>query len=97
VLPHFAPIFNQSQLRHFAEYLTGLIVSENKTITGINDHFLNHSDQSAKNHFLTDSNWDDTKLTAKRLDLILEQCCTKRITDGLLVIDDTLAHKTCCR
>lgn len=94
VLPHFEPIFNQCQLRHFAEYLTGLIVSENKTITGINDHFINHSDQSAKNHFLTDSNWDDTKLTAKRLDLILEQCRIKQITDGLLVIDDTLAHKT---
>jgi len=94
VLPNFEPIFNQSQLRHFAEYLTGLIVSENKTINGINDHFLNHTDQSAKNHFLTDSNWDDTKLTAKRLDLILEQCRMKRVTDGLLVIDDTLAHKT---
>jgi SRSO17 transposase len=93
-LPHFEPIFNQSQLRHFAEYLTGLIVSENKTINGINDHFLNHTDQSAKNHFLTDSKWDDTKLTAKRLDLILEQCRMKRVTEGLLVIDDTLAHKT---
>ena len=94
VLPHFAPIFNQSQLRHFAEYLTGLIVSENKTVSGINDHFLNHSDQSAKNHFLTDSNWDDRELTAKRLNLILEQCRIKQVTDGLLVIDDTLAHKT---
>ena len=93
-LPHFEPIFNQSQIRHFAEYLTGLIVSENKTITAINSHFLNHTDQSAKNHFLTDSNWDDTQLTAKRLDLILEQCQIKRINDGLLVIDDTLVHKT---
>lgn len=94
-LPYFATIFNQSQLRHFAEYFTELIVSENKTITGINDHFLNHIDQSAKNHFLTDSNCDDTKRTAKRLDLILEQCRIKRITDGLLlVIDKTLTHKT---
>ena len=93
-LPHFEPIFNQSQLRHFAEYLTGLIVSDNKTITGINDHFLNHTDQSAKNHFLTDSNWDDSKLTCKRMDMILEQCRMKQVTDGLLAIDDTLAHKT---
>ena len=38
--------------------------------------------------------WDDTKFTAKRLDLILEQCRMKQVSDGLLVIDDTLARKT---
>lgn len=93
-LPRFEPIFNRSQLRHFAEYLTGLIVSENKTITAINSHFMDHTDQSAKNHFLTDSGWDDKKLTQERFNLILERCQKKRITDGMFVIDDTIAHKT---
>lgn len=94
VLPRFEPIFNRSQLRHFAEYLTGLIVSEKKTITAINSHFMDHTDQSAKNHFLTDSGWDDQQLTDKRFDMILERCQEKRITEGLLVIDDTIAHKS---
>ena len=94
ILPRFEPFFNSSQLRHFAEYLTGLIVSENKTITAINSHFMDHTDQSAKNHFLTDSDWDDARLTQERLKLILERCQKKRITDGLLIIDDTIVHKT---
>ena len=93
-LPRFEFMFNRSQLRHFAEYLTGLIVSANKTITGINAHSLNNTDQSAKNHFLTDSSWDDNQLTENRIQLILDQCESKKITDGLLVIDDTISHKT---
>lgn len=94
ILPRFAPMFNQCQLRHFAEYVTGLIVSENKTITSINSHFLEHTDQSVKNHFLTDSTWDDNELTHNRLTLISERCQANRVTDGLLVIDDTIAHKS---
>lgn len=93
-LPRFEFMFNRSQLRHFAEYLTGLIVSANKTITGINAHSLNNTDQSAKNHFLTDSSWDDNQLTENRIQLILAQCESIKITDGLLVIDDTISHKT---
>jgi len=46
ILPRFSSIFNKAQLRHFGEYLTGLMVSENKTVTGINSQFLNHTDQS---------------------------------------------------
>jgi len=94
VLPRFDSMFNRSQLRHFAEYLTGLVVSANKTITGINAHFLNHTDQSAKNHFLTDSAWDDNQLTENRIQLILDHCQKRKISEGLLVIDDTISHKT---
>ncbi len=48
ILPRFSSLFNKSQLGHFAEYLTGLIVSENKTVTGINDNFLNHTESKNK-------------------------------------------------
>ena len=35
-LEHFADLFsNEPQRRHFAEYLTGLIVANNKTVSGI--------------------------------------------------------------
>jgi len=94
ILPRFSMIFNKAQLRHFGEYLTGLMVSENKTVTGINSQFLDHTDQSAKNHFLTEAKWDDKSVTEERLRMVKEHCTKQKITDGLLVIDDTLAHKS---
>jgi len=92
-LPRFAHIFNKAQMRHFGEYLTGLIVSENKTVTGINSNFMGHTDQSSKNHFLTEAEWDDSAVTQTRLDLVLEHCKKQGILDGVLVIDDTLGEK----
>ena len=94
VLPRFSRIFNKAQLRHFGEYLTGLMVSANKTVTGINTRFLNHTDQSSKNHFLTEAKWDEKSVTDERLLIVKEHCGKRRITDGLLVIDDSLAHKS---
>ncbi len=70
------------------------MVSENKTVTGINSQFLDHTDQSSKNHFLTEAEWDEKSVTDKRLCMVKEQCEKYRITDGLLVIDDSLAHKS---
>jgi SRSO17 transposase len=94
ILPRFSMIFNKAQLRHFGEYLTGLMLSENKTITGINSQFLDHTDQSAKNHFMTESDWDEQKVTHERLSIVKEKCEKHRITDGLVIIDDSLAHKS---
>lgn len=94
VLPRFSGIFSKPQLRHFGEYLTGLIVSNNKTVTGINEQFLHHTDQSSKNHFLTQSHWDAERVTDERLRIVQEHCQKLHITDGLLVIDDSGAHKT---
>jgi hypothetical protein len=39
--------------RHFAEYLTGLMVAENKTVSGINREFALTTDQSCLNRWLT--------------------------------------------
>ena len=94
ILPRFSCIFNTSQLRHFGEYLTGLIVSNNKTVTGINSQFLHHTDQSSKNHFMTASDWDEQKVTDERLCMVKEQCEKRHISDGIVVIDDSLAHKS---
>jgi SRSO17 transposase len=92
-LPKFEPIFNKAQLRHFGEYLTGLMVSENKTVSGINSHFIDHTDQSAKNHFLTEAEWSEEALTQTRMEILLEHCRKEGIQDGILVIDDTLGEK----
>ena len=70
------------------------MVSANKTVTGINSRFLDHTDQSSKNHFLTEAGWDEKSVTDERFRMVKEQCEKRRITDGLLVIDDSLAHKS---
>ena len=93
-LYRFEHIFNKCQMRHFAEYLTGLLISKKKNISSMNSQFLNHTDQSAKNHFLTDANWDDNQLTRERIELVKEQCNKHNVTDGILVIDDSITHKT---
>jgi len=55
-LSEFGPIFaNELQRKHFAEYLTGLMIAQNKTVTGINSEFAQTTEHSCLNRFLTDS------------------------------------------
>jgi SRSO17 transposase len=93
-LPRVEGDLTKPQLKHLAQYLTGLLVTENKTVSGINDSFVGHNDQSALNHWLTDSDWNEEELDKARKELILEELRAKRIGHGLLVIDDTLSHKS---
>ena len=46
---------NECQRRHFAEYLTGLMVAQRKTVLCINSEFAQTTDQSCLNRFLTDA------------------------------------------
>src|SRR6188768_2061631 len=50
VVERCADLFpNEPQRRHFAEYLTGLIVAGNKSVSGINAEFVDATDQSCLN------------------------------------------------
>lgn len=93
VLPLFGRVFNRPQLRNFATYVTGLMVSPNRTVSYMNSLFFAHRDQSALNHFITDSEWDDEELDKKRYEVILEGLSREEGV-GVLSIDDTLNHKT---
>jgi SRSO17 transposase len=85
---------NQPQRRHLEEYLTGLMVCDNHTVSAMNDWFTGHRDQSAKNHFLTESGWDEQKLEKARNSLIMEEVKKRNVHSGALIFDDTLIHKT---
>nr|MDO8082937.1 hypothetical protein [Candidatus Freyarchaeota archaeon] len=76
-LPRLEGVFNKPQLKHFAQYLTGLIVCNNRTITGINESFTGHNDQSALNHWLTDARWPEEELERVRKELILKELGAK--------------------
>src|SRR5919198_2075352 len=59
----FGDVFDtEAARRHFAEYLTGLMVAERKTVSGINREFALTTDQSCLNRWLTEVAWDVTVL-----------------------------------
>jgi SRSO17 transposase len=92
-LKHFEEFFSKPQLEHFAQYLTGLIVSENRTVQGINDNFVCHKDQSNLNRFLTESDWPEEKVDQRRKELIRSEVEGMSSKNGALYVDDTIAHK----
>ena len=90
-MDRFAELFpNQPQRRHFAEYLTGLIIAKNKTVSGINAEFVDTTDQSCLNRFVTAADWDVDKLNAKRLELLQEDPATRYSDRGVIALDDVL-------
>lgn len=49
-LAHYSDLFrNEPERRHFAEYLTGLLIAERKTVSSINAEFALTTDQSCPN------------------------------------------------
>ncbi len=85
----YRKIFTKPQFSHFKRLITGLIISDNKTIQEINDCF-NERDQSSLNKFLTLSSWDKEEVEKIRMNQI------KKLnpSNGILIIDPTLLHKT---
>jgi SRSO17 transposase len=91
-LPIFRSVFNKPRMKNFATYITGLMVSTNRTISFMNNLFYAHNDQSALNHFITDSRWSDDELDKKRYKIILDGLKDADEGDGILEIDDTLSQ-----
>jgi hypothetical protein len=93
-LAQYADLFaNECQRRHFAEYLTGLMVAERKTVLGINSEFAQTTDQSCLNRFLTQATWDTTALNQRRLDELQKDPATRYSDQGVIPIDNTLIDR----
>jgi hypothetical protein len=80
--------------RHFAEYLTGLMVAERKTISGINREFAVTTDQSCLNRWLTEPTWDVHALNDRRLAWLQQDAKTRYSRRGVIAIDNTLVDHT---
>ncbi len=90
-LTAFGSVFDtEAARRHFAEYLTGLIVAENKTVSGINREFALTTDQSCLNRWLTEVEWDVTALNDRRLAWLQQAPQTRYSGRGVIAIDNTL-------
>src|SRR5512142_2081024 len=93
-LAQYGDLFaNECQRRHFAEYLTGLIVAERKTVLGIHDEFAQTTDQSCLNRFLTEVVWDVQVLNKQRLERLQEDPTTRYSDQGVIPIDNTLIDR----
>src|SRR5712692_4892416 len=96
-LPAFESVFTKPQAKNFARYVTGLMISPNRTVSAMNDLFYAHNDQSALNNFITDSTWSDDEFDRARYRVILDGLKRRSNDcegDGILAMDDTLSHKT---
>lgn len=95
IVQHYAPwfeaVFSTGALVQFQRYLSGLILSENKTIEGINRLFVIESrNQSSLNRLLTASPFSEAALNRQRLALLNSLEGTRVKPKGVLSVDDTL-------
>lgn len=89
--PYFADLFSEEAFVEFERYISGLIVSENKTVEGINRLFVNESrNQSSLNRLLTRSPYQVSEINQARLNLLADLEGTRMKPKGVLGIDDTL-------
>src|SRR5215217_7790588 len=91
----FGDVFDtEPARRHFAEYLTGLMVADHKTVSGINREFAVTTDQSCLNRWLTEVEWDVKALNDRRLEWLQGDPKTRYSARGVIAIDNTLVDHT---
>ena len=89
--PCFTAVFSPPAFIEFKRYISGLLVSENKTVDGINRLFVVESrNQSSLNRLLTASPFSLAALNAARLALLQRLPGTRLKPKGVLSVDDTL-------
>jgi DDE superfamily endonuclease len=87
----FGDVFaNEPQRRHFAEYLTGLMIAERKSVLGINREFAQTTDQSCLNKFLTEADWSPETMNEERLEWLQKDSSTRYTDRGVIPIDNVL-------
>jgi len=87
----FGEVFaNEPERQHLAEYLTGLLMAERKTVSGINAEFADTTDQSCLNRWMTEVHWDVKRLNDARLQWLQREPSTRFSAHGVIALDNTL-------
>ena len=90
-LQEFGPVFaNEPERKHFAEYLTGLMIAHKKNVSAINREFAATTDQSCLNRWITQSNWDEEAFNLHRINWLQSNPKTQFSTQGVIAIDNVL-------
>jgi len=96
IVEHYAhfyeEVFSEEAFIQFKRYISGLLLSENKTIDGINRLFVTEKrNQSSLNRLLTEYGWSQTGLNEARLEMLGSVPRTRiKKTRGVMSLDDTL-------
>lgn len=89
--PYFASVFSPEAFCQFQRYVSGLIISENKTVDGINRIFVEDvRNQSSLNRLLRESPFSIGALHRARLNMLGSIPGTRLKPTGVLSLDDTL-------
>lgn len=87
----FRGVFYSRSFDLFARYVTGLLLSENKTVDGLNSVFIEKTDQSNVNRLLTEYPWHKTDFVDELCLLFKQHKIPSSFSFFLL--DDTLLEK----
>ena len=85
---------NRRQFQHFQNYLTGLIVLDNKSLANITRCVLESADKTNLSRFFSEAPWFQERVNDRRLTYLLQQTQAVRgpKTDAVLILDDTLCE-----
>ena len=85
---------NRKQIRHFQNYLTGLIILENKSMANISRCILDSADKTNISRFFSETPWLEEAVNTRRIQYMIEQTEGKRLKGekSCLIIDDTLCE-----
>lgn len=85
---------NRCQFQHFQNYLTGLIVLDNKSLANITRCVLESADKTNLSRFFSEAPWFQERVNDRRLTYLLEQTQAVRgpQADAALILDDTLCE-----
>jgi len=83
---------NRCQFQHFENYLTGLIVLDNKTMANISRCIIDSSDKTNMSRFFSEADWEAEELNKERVGYVLQKTKKHRLSahNSVLAIDDTL-------
>ena len=91
--PAFQDLFqNRCQVQHFENYLTGLIVLDNKTMANITRCVLDSADKTNLSRFFSEADWDVSAVNQERVAYLLRKTQKQRLAarKSVLPLDDTL-------
>ena len=85
---------NSAQYSHFKEYLTGIMVCENKTLSDIQTKFLNSTTTNSLDHFMIRADQSAEEINRKRIEDLQRRPQNTSKPSGVISIDDTYTYKS---
>ena len=85
---------NRCQFRHFQNYLTGLIVLDNKSLANITRCVLESADKTNLSRFFSEAPWFQEQVNDRRVAYLRQQTKEAQVSkaDSALILDDTLCE-----